>query len=227
MLVSRKNEVNMQLIPFFYLALLTSNFLISEPIELSETRTETFQSNLQLTTHIIDERYCKGKRGSYDSLKIKLKLNFKNIGKKNLILYKGSNPINNQMISYNLDDALAKRYILEMSFTIISSGLPSITGESVPDKNFVIIPPDSSYETNASTDIVLFLNKNENIVFNGSIGVGQYYLKVNVSTWHWSLDLANSLNSRWEEKGDLWFEDVTSLPMLLKIEGNQKLSDCR
>src|SRR5262245_61743600 len=111
---------------------------------------------LQLTTSIVAQRYCKNTDSDVtDSLRITLRLRYTNTGSRPLILYKHENTIFRQLISRDLLDAAARRYVWDLSLTVVTGGRdPKIDGQ-IPGDLFVILLSKQSFEAEGETTILV------------------------------------------------------------------------
>ena len=185
---------------------------------------EYSSSRLQLTTVITGHRYCKGRGGGFPSLELELGLRYTNLGKSDLILYKGAGIINRQLISLSVEDARSERFTLTTSLTVYASEPPSYPGVSPPAESFVVLHRGSSFETKTQT--VVLLRTNDDKAGEGTLGAGDYFLQVEVSTWPGARAIAQELHEQWRQIGDLWYSNTRSEPMMLSIERDTHPLDC-
>lgn len=185
------------------------------------------QASLELATSIVRQRYCKSSDSAgYNTLRLDLRLRYKNIRQQDVILYKGSKIAYRQMVSASVQDATRMHYILDLSLMADVTGAAEIARGPLPDKNFVVLPPGATFETMATTGGILFLKRSDEEKTADSLGTGEYVLQVQVSTFPYQQSLENELRERWKASGELWTSDITSRPMTFKVEKNRKALDC-
>lgn len=178
---------------------------------------------LQLTMKIVGEAYCKGD-SELDGLRLDVLFNYTNVGNQPLILYKGSNLVSRTMVSRNPVDAAAKRFELNSSLTQLTAGGSECFKGLVPNKCFVILTPDSSYEVKGVVGI--FAVRDDARRIEGAISSGEHVLQVEVPTWPESNELAIKFRSLWQPSGCLWYEPLTSSPMSFTVAKQRKIVDC-
>lgn len=183
------------------------------------------QEPLRLTTTILSQRYCK-ENDEFDTLKISLSLRYTNIGRDRLILYKESNLIYRVMVSNTLEDAAARRFVLDNVLTIYTeeSNKTSIINDRIPDKSFVILPPGRSYITTSGVYIAA-IRKGGN--FPGTLRPGNYILQVKVYTWPKPKEVAEKIRLNWRPSGNLWSESILSAPMMFKVKEQRLVVNCQ
>jgi hypothetical protein len=185
------------------------------------------QGSLELATSIVRQRYCKSSDpAAYNTLRLDLRLRYKNIGQQDLILYKGSSIAYREMVSANVQDAARMHYILDLSLMVDVQGLPEIDRGPIPDKNFIILQPGARFEPTTSTEAVLFLKRSDEEKVADAFGSGEYVLQVQVSTFPYPQSLENELRQRWKTSGELWTSGITSGPMTFNVEKDRKAFDC-
>lgn len=185
------------------------------------------QALLELTTDIVNQRYCKNREGGYNTLKMSLRLRYKNISQQPVILYKGNSEVYREVVSLSAQGTMKRPYILDLSLMAGTEKTPEIADGTVPDKHFVILPPGATFETRASTGGVLFLKKQDGENSDDALGTGEYMLQISVSTFPYTQTVAENLRNRWKESGILWSGSLTSTPMPFKVERSRKLADCK
>jgi hypothetical protein len=178
---------------------------------------------LQLTTSIVNQRYCAGDE-DLDSLQLELRLCYTNIGRQPLILYKGSNNISCVMASHNAEDAAAGRFEANGSVTTVTAESHVEIEAAAPGEMFLVLPPGASYETEAEVSVLVARGGVSQVA--GAVTAGEYVLQVKVPTWTESDDLAKKLRRRWRQGGFLWFEPITATPMPFRVEKQRPVVSC-
>ncbi|MEZ5421569.1 MAG: hypothetical protein R2682_00570 [Pyrinomonadaceae bacterium] len=182
------------------------------------------QGSLRLGTEILNAEYCAGDR-DLDSLRLNLRLTFMNLGNGPIILYKGSDLVSRITVARNVEDLTAKRFEINTSFTWITSATKDCFAGSKPGNCFVVLPPNASYETEATTGF--FVVRDDDRQIDGAVSSGEHVLKIEVATWSGSDEIAQGLRERWREYGSLWYQPVISDPLPVKVEKLRKVNRCK
>lgn len=219
---------------FFYFVAIASLFSLSALHTISDkSETGVFEqakpvlevSRLRLTTSLVSSQYCK-EPGSDTSinLRLKLRLQYTNLGQQPLILYKYDNSISRTMVSRDPADAFNQRYLWDMSLTTVTGGKDVTIESAAPSTSFSVLAPGQFYET--ETETTVFVRRKINGGESDGLAPGQYLLQVIVSTWPESGDLAKRLSERWQANGLLWSKPLKSEPMAFKIHAKRKEVNC-
>jgi hypothetical protein len=177
-------------------------------------------SLLQLTAAIGSQRYCK-EDGDYDSLGLKLRLRFKNVGDQKVILYKGSESVIRTTVGPSIEDVESGRLLSDIKFSVYTQGGYKIDTPS-PGQAFIILPPDGTFEKETETVVMVAKKAGAGAVLPG----GKYYVQVTVSTFPETQDLARELRRRWAESGVLCFDPIQSQPIRLNVPASWEKSIC-
>ncbi len=169
---------------------------------------------LQLRTRLVGLQHVNDHH-----LKVNLLLTFTNLGSQPVILYKYSITIPRYMISRNIKEAAAKKYIEDMSL-MIKPILPGPLDVPLPDKGsvFVILRPGETYTPEIETTVDLLDTSGGTNINKHLLRPGGYIMEVIVRTWYGSQELASKLSERWRQYGFLWSKSVKSQPMPYRIE---------
>jgi hypothetical protein len=128
------------------------------------------------------------------------------------------------MISRDSAAAAAHTYLWDLSQTVVSTAKTATIEGPVPGPSFIVLRPGQVFD--GETEITIFVRRGRvGKDFDGLLP-GEYILQVSVSTWPESEILAKDLRTRWQSFGILWFHDLTSEPMLFRIEKSRKLEKC-
>jgi hypothetical protein len=177
-------------------------------------------SLLQLTTQIVSERYCAADP-DLAILRLSLRLIYTNIGQQSLILYKTSNKIVRLMVSRSKNEALMKQYEDSAHILYVDSIKLQTYTRSALDKIFVIIKSGESYEIEGEVTIgVRRDNSNKPVV------AGEHVLQVVIPTWPGTPYQAKRLSNRWNKKGNLWVDTITSEPMVFEVKKEPLIENC-
>jgi hypothetical protein len=181
---------------------------------------------LGLTTALISKRYCK-EPGSDTSanLRMKLRLRYTNQARQSVILYKYDNTISRAVVSKSPMDALAHRYVWDLTLTTVTDGKKDTRERATPGTSFTVLQPGQFYE--AEGEITIFVRQAQNGKESDGLPPGDYFLQVIVSTWPDSVSFAESLRKRWQAIGLLWSGALKSEPMPFMIDEKRRGVNCR
>jgi hypothetical protein len=179
---------------------------------------------LQLTTSIINQRYCKNDKSSL-VLQLNLRLLYTNVGDQPIILYKSSKLIHQHTTSRSVQDAQAKRFTSDYSLSIYSTNNIEINESSLGNL-FVVLQPGATYEREALNVVVLPVLFNATEAGKSTLSPGEYVLQVTTSTWPESEEHAKELRTKWLQSGFLWYDTVTSMPMHFRVEKQRSAAIC-
>lgn len=178
---------------------------------------DKFFADLQLHTNLIKLETCSG-----DRLRFTLRLNYVNEGKGIVILDKRSSVISNYMISRNFENAVKKKYEIEVP-RLIGLDAAGMTMESVPDESqFVLLKPGEVY----SFDQVFNLYIRAELEKHRSRRGGLNFLQMVVLTWYYPRASNSKWRDQWRTKGYLWSDPIISIPMPFKLGNNTSVVDC-
>ena len=199
-----------------------SVFSATYPVTRAATPVE--KAALQLTTEIVRQRYCTGD-GELDGLDLELRLRYRNVGSRPLILYKGSEYIYLMKISPSLAAAAGGEYEVNAALTWYTDGGVRKMRESSLNRMFIILSPGETYGAKTHAR-VLVTRAGVSGRIEGSVGDGEHYLQVTIPTWHGSQASADRLRKKWSGRGFLWTKAVTSLPMKFIVEPERTAANC-
>lgn len=193
---------------------------------------------LLLTTTIIGKPHCQRESDQY-TLMLKLRARFTNLSRQNIILFKGDNLVEAEMISRNEQEALARTYESNREFHhVFPSLIPpkrAFRGRH-PPRQFVVLRPNASFESYLRVPITVFLEPRRipsaeagKIVPDefGAIPTGEHVLQITVSTWLGAPEVAENLRQRWRRIGFFWFDSLTSQPMTFVVDKQQLKANCK
>lgn len=167
---------------------------------------DSLHAQVQLTKDLIGLPVC-----TEGSLQFRLRLNFSNNGKGPIILEKSTRPVTAFLVSRNSENAMKKKYEFVVNRLIAYDETSSIPVES----DFVVLNWGESYS----------LEQTVHFYPHDSIRAGGHVLQLVVSNWHY---LASNVEWRqqWNDKGYLWTDPITSVPMRFTL-AKRTLVDCR
>lgn len=162
---------------------------------------------LELTAEIISQDYC-GAGSDSETLEMYLKLRYRNVGNRKLILYRGHDLFFQTRIR---STGGAQPYeVLFLNSRFFDQEFEAID-QAVPGKVFVSLSPGAVYERKLLVGMAVVREGAER--GNSSIIDGDHTLQLIVSTWYKPRSLAEKLSKQWEPKGLLWFDPVVSPPI--------------
>jgi hypothetical protein len=171
------------------------------------------QSELRLSTTVVNERYCL-ERG-FRVLRWTLKLTYTNAGGEPILLDRKSSLIYRVMASKNLKAALAGSYNYDQSFSFLDLNKAGMRGGNAPEEEaFVTLKPSESYTIMKDSAVDL---RDGGKNSKGFLDAGDYVLQVRIATWYYFADPA-SYRERWRDRGYLWSNNITSDPMPFTIQ---------
>jgi len=178
---------------------------------------DAFHAQLELRTDVIEIRRC-----SDDSLRFILRLNFSNKGNGPVILDKRSSVISKYMISRSSEDATRKKYEIEVP-RLVGLEAAGMTLESVPDESqFVVLKPGELFSLNRVFNFHIRLDPDDKAFLLANNRVLQLVLL----TWYYPRASNVKWRDRWQTKGYLWSDPITSLPMPFMVERKPPVVDC-
>jgi len=182
------------------------------------------EGHLKLGIEILKSEYCVGDR-DLDGLRLKFRLTYTNLGNGPVILSKGSDLVSRITVARSVEDLTAKRFELNSSFAWITSATRDCFAGSAPSDCFVVLPPNASYETEATTGFFVVRDDGRDIA--GAVRSGDHVLKIEIPTWRGSEQDAQELSDRWREYGSLWYAPVHSDPISVTVAKARKVNRCK
>lgn len=201
--------------------LLLSFFLAAE---VSGQRPNASRRPLRLTAEVLGQQHCAAGAAT-DALRIRLRLQFANVGDQKLILYRGKNLFYQTSVSRSASDAALRRHEAFMTTAWYFDELPERIEQPAPGRAFTILPPGATYETQQTVAVPVL--RQGGVPVTNAIAAGDHVLQVTVSTWYESRALAQKLRERWQRSGLLWFEPVTSAPVAFNVAEERPAAGCR
>lgn len=169
--------------------------------------------DVQLNIQVKEQRYCHP-----SNLRMVLSLDFINTGKDRLIFFKDGHFTAAYTLSRTMEDALAKKYELDVSQFGSKSFLtkdfhdisPLIDTLTPSDDYFIVVVPGEVYRSEESLNIPLVVNASTK---QPDLPEGEHFLKVTLETWPDIAASPDKLRERWKEYGYLYSATITSLPV--------------
>jgi hypothetical protein len=177
---------------------------------------------LELTAEIISQNYCAASSDLL-TLEMNLKVRYRNVGNKKLILYRGHDLFYQTRIR-SAAGGPQPYEVLFLNSRYFDQEFESID-QAVPGKVFVSLAPGSAYESKLLVGIALVPEGVER--GNSAIAAGDHTLQLIVSTWYKPRSLAEKLRQQWEPKGLLWFDPVVSAPIHFLAETPPSPAPCK
>jgi hypothetical protein len=179
------------------------------------------QASLRLTIKVLDMKYCPGD-AELDSLVMRVKFSYRNVGTQAIILYKGSNVISRIMVRRSADrnDALE----LNSLISYVTDGQTAAFTQKDPPNAFVVLASAETFETETFTR--LFVVKGDARPIQGAITSGTHFLQLEVPTWPSAKAEALRLRRIWKRSGFLWYVPITSAPVRFDVPRERAVETC-
>lgn len=176
---------------------------------------------LRLETTVVRE--CFNSEGDSASLKWDLKLTYTNTARQPILLDKKSSLIYKSFVSRSLRDATAGRYEYTLSSSFIDLRKAGVrTGVKPEEGAFVLLEPGESYSLETDYGVHLYVGDKGR---EGYLRPGTHFLKLRVMTWYY-LDSPETYQEQWRNKGYLWSQNMTSLPMQFNVQEQRNVTPC-
>jgi hypothetical protein len=181
------------------------------------------RAKLQLTTRVMDYLSC-----SRNELTLRLVFTFKNTGRENIILDKGSSIVGRHLVSRDLKGVATKKYEEEGRSEYDAGPYTQTLNVPADMSDFIILAPGEVYEVESGWTRVHFTVNDGSPHSEAGLSFGPHFLRIQVGTWPNASETAVSrMRRQWRDKGFLWTETVTSLPMQFTVDRNRPISNCR
>ena len=187
----------------------------------SQTEAVSDSPGLKLTMKIMEQKYCDSDYSDMAMLRVSLQLTYVNIGRRPLIIYKGSNLIYYVLVGSNEQKLRNKQYEANIHVGWVTSGTKLKEG-SQPGKEFTVLNPHESYQTEGDVSIPVDLNGTTQFLKSG-----EHVLQVVTETWPADEAQFDKLKRRWNNTGFLWGKNVRSEPMPFSVERKPNLVECK
>src|SRR5882762_4906610 len=164
---------------------------------------------LELTAEIVSQSYCAVNENS-DSLELKLKLRFRNVGNQKLILYKGHDLFYQTKIRSAPGNPSGPYEVWVVNSRYFDEEVEAIDQMS-PSKVFTTLSPGAVYSTEIMIGVGVVNEKGDR--GDSFIRSGDHTLQLIASTWYQSRAMAQKLRQEWQRKGLLWSDPLDSRPI--------------
>jgi hypothetical protein len=179
---------------------------------LMDSGGDKYHANLQLTTSVIEQRYCSDGRVAFT-----LRFNFTNGGGETIILDKRSSIVQGFTVSRNAQQAAAGRHKMYVAFLLGIDGKLLTLDPSPDESQFVILKSGESHAEDHAFSIPSDDKK---------LTPGNYVLQLGVLTWNYPRASNIQWREKWRRNGYLWTDSVTSIPMLFNIRKQPPIERC-
>jgi hypothetical protein len=181
------------------------------------------QQPLELSAEVISESYCAVNPDSA-SVELKLRLRYRNVGAKKLILYNGHDLFYQTLIRNMAGSAATLYQVWVVNSRYFDQEIEPID-QATPSKVFLTLSPGSVYvkETVVGVGLVNTIEGRG----DSQIISGEHTLQLIVSTWYKSRSLAEKLRQEWQRKGLLWAEPLVTVPIRFMARRPQSLLPCK
>jgi hypothetical protein len=179
---------------------------------------DLLHARLQLTTNVIGQQYC-----SNDRLRFTLRLKFTNGGTEPVILDRRSSVVSQYKVSRNLKSAGSKSHEM-IGHLLIDIGSAGMSLETSPEEShFVTLNAGESFSLNKMFSLPI---RSSTDVGENSLPPGNHLLQIVVLTWYYPNASNVKWRERWRQKGYLWTDSITSLPMPFIVEKKRPIIKC-
>lgn len=180
---------------------------------LMEAGGDKYHANLQLTTSVIEQRYCSDGRVAFT-----LRFTFTNGGGETILLDKRSSIVQGYTVSRNAQQAAAGKHKIYVAFLLGIDGQLQ-TLDPIPDESqFVILKAGESHAADHAFSI---------LTEDKRLSSGNYVLQLGVLTWYYARASNIEWRKKWRDRGYLWTDAVTSQPMSFSIDKRPAVVECR
>jgi hypothetical protein len=178
---------------------------------------------LRLTAEVVGRRHCAG--GALDILQLSVRLRYRNVGSRKLIVYRGKNLFYQTRIRGGAGGPQARRYEVVVTNSRYNDAEAEPVDARRPGAAFVTLRPGGTYET----DIVVGVGVTRGGAERGANAItpGGHTLQVVASSWYESRRLAERLRERWRDAGLLWIEPVATEPLAFDAAPAAPPAPCR
>lgn len=178
---------------------------------LMDTGLDKQHADLQLTTSIINQRYCRDGR-----LIFMLRYDFRNMKGETILLDKRSSIVPGYGISHNAQQAVEGKYKVAVHYLLGIDG-KLMTLDLIPDiSQFVTLKAGDSYS--AAHEFIVLPDR--------KLTAGSYVLQFSLLTWHYPAESNIEWREKWHDKGYLWTNALTSRPMPFVINRQSEFVQC-
>lgn len=202
----------------FTLLLLAAS--IAAPFSASGQDSPGNQARLALSASIEKQEYCLQPDGR-TSLRLSLRLEFRNISNERVILFEKSNFVAGMDITDFASGHEPLRWPQIQIDRVIPAGNSLIPAS--PGEDYAFLKPGKTLKTNTVVHIDLLHSK---LPGGGPVNPGKYSLAVSVVTWYGTYNAADAARQQWRRSGYLITGDVTSAPVSFSVSPNPHFHDC-
>ncbi|HEY6806222.1 MAG TPA: hypothetical protein VI306_21770 [Pyrinomonadaceae bacterium] len=174
------------------------------------------EAQLQLSTAIDGQRYAveSGRKLLY----LTLELTYTNTGTRPILLDRQSSLVYRKILSKSLKAAAEKKYKYDESLSFIDVRSMKVAGmqrDGGPDREaFTTLGSGQSYRLKKEVSLQLSDGTKDT---NDLLHPGNYVLELKVATWFYLADPV-VYREKWQDAGYLWTQNITSIPMSLRVE---------
>ena len=178
---------------------------------------------LRLTAEVVGSRRCAG--GGLDILQLRVRLRYRNVGSRRLIVYRGKNLFYQTRIRGGAGGAQAKRYEVLVTNSRFNDAEAESLDARKPGGAFVTLRPGGTYETDIVVGVGVTRGGAERVA--NTITPGGHTLQVITSSWYESRRLAEQLRERWRDSGLLWVDPAATEPLAFDAAPGAPPASCR
>jgi hypothetical protein len=194
---------------------------IAAPFSASGQDSPGHQARLALSASIENQEYCLLPDGR-TNLRLSIRLEFRNISNRKVILYEKSNFVDAMDITDFASGHEPLRWPQIQIDRVIPAGNSAIPAS--PGEDYAFLKPGKTLRTNTVVHIDLLHSK---LPGGGLVNPGKYSLAVSIVTWYGTYDGADAARQQWRRSGYLITGDVTSAPVSFSVSPNPQFHDCK
>ncbi|HZS44889.1 MAG TPA: hypothetical protein VFC63_07275 [Blastocatellia bacterium] len=169
-------------------------------------------TSLTLKAGILKKEYCRD--FSVEQIKLGLHLTYLNTGNNDIVLDRTDVHIQNHRIGKTERLLASGKSEFDCARDITDMIVNPRQKPNPPDDTgFVVLKPGESFVSQTTMFIFFKIRRSRYIISPGS-----HVLDVTISTWKYSEDLIPSFRTRFDQKGYLWTNSLTSQPLHFTIE---------
>jgi hypothetical protein len=183
---------------------------------------------LKVLPTLLSERYCYGDAEVF-SVWLKLRMQYINQSDRTLILDKQIGQAwYGVTVARTMEDLVAQKYEYNPNIDWIITDedkRPPRPSPTPPSKDFVILAPGQSFESETDASVMAQYGNAKQIV--GTVQPGSHIFQMELSAWSHPGN-ASEFKRRWSRVGQLVTEEIDTEPLEIRVPTNPKLEmDCK
>jgi hypothetical protein len=207
-------------VPLVVIALVVSCSFV--PQAVSSRFNQQSEPSLRASIQLISQSYCAGFEKPIGHASFQLHIKIRNEGSRPVILCKKYIGIYNPLLAKILLDGTPGEVVFNMNPD--SYGFDAHYPTNLK-RDYEVVEQGKAFELDRGTE-VYFHPRSVSARARGPADPGDYFLRIELTTWDGPPDAVAVLQSRWRAIGDLIATDITSNFIPVKIDPPKALSDC-